>query len=442
MKHRSLFVLPILLLAACESSRTLRQTVLGATPHERYVASLRGAELHETALGSSWIEAGEQALYLANTAILPFHEVGFIGADEPAAAAYRFTVLRGQRLHVTLDAAVEEPTRLFVDLFAVPLDTNERARHVAAAEEGALTLEFEPRRDSELVLRIQPELLRTVRFGVHVRTAATLAFPVQGLDARAVGSRFGAARDGGLRMHHGVDIFAPRGTPVLAASDGLVRHVGTNRLGGNVVWLSDSDRGVSHYYAHLDTQLVQAGMRVRAGDTLGLVGNTGNARTTRPHLHFGLYVGRGGPVDPWPFLYEPRTAPPRLAADTALLGGWSRSSAAQPLNLRDAPGEGGRVMARLVRHTPLRVLGASGSWFRVKLPDGSSGYVAAGLTEPVQQPIGRQRFAAGASLLDRPEEGAVPMDTVRAGDSLPVLGRFAGYLMVDAGEGRTGWVAD
>lgn len=442
MKRRSLVFLPLLLLAGCESARTLRQTVLGATPHERYAASLRDAGLHETALGRRWIEAGEQALHQSNIAVLPFHEVRFVGADEPTAVAYRFTVLRGQRVHVTVDAVVDEPTRVFLDLFEPPRGTNERARHVAAAEEGALAVEYEPRSDTELVLRIQPELLRTIRFGVEVRAAPTLAFPVQGLDTRAVGSRFGAPRDGGIRAHHGVDIFAPRGTPVLAASDGFVRRAGTNRLGGNVVWLSDSERGVSHYYAHLDTQLVQAGMHVRAGDTLGLVGNTGNARTTRPHLHFGLYAGRGGPVDPWPFLYQSSTAPPRLTADTARLGGWSRSSSAQTLNLRDAPNQGASVTARLARHTPLRVLGASGSWFRVALPDGSTGYVAAALTERAHQAIGRQQFAAGASLLDRPAEGAVPMDTVRAGDSLPVLGRFAGYLMVDTGEGRTGWVAD
>ncbi len=444
MKQKVLLLLPLVLLAACESARTLRQTVLGATPHERYAASLREAGLHETALGRRWVDAGEQALSWPTPAVLPFHEVTFVSAVEPSAVAYRFHALRGQRVHVIVDANFDEPARVFIDLFEAPLprDTNQRGSHVAAAEEGMLTLEYEPRRDTELLLRIHPELLRTVRVGVEVRTAPTLAFPVDGRDTRAVGSRFGVPRDGGSRVHHGVDIFAPHGTPVVAAGDGVVRRVGTNRLGGNVVWLSDYDRGVSHYYAHLDTQLVEAGMRVRVGDTLGLVGNTGNARTTRPHLHFGLYAGRGGPVDPWPFLYESPAAPARVTADTARLGGWSRSSAAESLNLRDAPGERGRVTARLARHTPLRVLGASGSWFRVELPDGSGGYVAAALTEGVQRPIGRQRFAAGASLLDRPGVGAVAMDTVRAGDSLPVLGRFAGYVMVEAGEGRTAWIAD
>lgn len=84
------------------------------------------------------------------------------------------------------------------------------------------------------------------------------------------------------------------------AASGGVAVPGTNRLGGNVVWLRDPARGLTHYYAHLDTVLVASGQRVRRGDTLGTVGNTGNARATPPHLHFGLYDG--GALDPEPFL--------------------------------------------------------------------------------------------------------------------------------------------
>ena len=77
---------------------------------------------------------------------------------------------------------------------------------------------------------------------------------------------------------------------------------GTNRLGGNVVWIFDPSRGQSHYYAHLEKQAVSTGERVKAGDVVGYVGNTGNARTTPPHLHFGIYSRGEGPVDPLPFV--------------------------------------------------------------------------------------------------------------------------------------------
>jgi murein DD-endopeptidase MepM/ murein hydrolase activator NlpD len=119
---------------------------------------------------------------------------------------------------------------------------------------------------------------------------------------KAVRSYFRDPRDAGRREHHGVDIFAPRDTPVVAAASGFVSSVGTNRLGGNVVWLWDPDRKQSHYYAHLSSQAVRIGQRVDAGDVVGYVGNTGNARTTPPHLHFGIYAFREGPIDPLPFV--------------------------------------------------------------------------------------------------------------------------------------------
>jgi murein DD-endopeptidase MepM/ murein hydrolase activator NlpD len=80
--------------------------------------------------------------------------------------------------------------------------------------------------------------------------------------------------------------------------------VTTNRLGGNVVWVWDAERGQALYYAHLDRQDVSAGSRVHAGDVLGRVGNTGNARTTPPHLHFGIYRPIEGAIDPLPFICD------------------------------------------------------------------------------------------------------------------------------------------
>ena len=136
---------------------------------------------------------------------------------------------------------------------------------------------------------------------------------------------FGAERDAGARQHHGVDIFAPRGTPVLAATRGVVRSIAPNNLGGNVVWLSDSDRGQTLYYAHLDRHNVTAGQHVEIGDTLGFVGNTGNARTTPPHLHFGVYRRGEGPLDPYPFIYRSAAVPAKITADTSELGQLARS---------------------------------------------------------------------------------------------------------------------
>src|SRR5690606_16891056 len=134
---------------------------------------------------------------------------------------------------------------------------------------------------------------------------------------------------GGRRRHDGVDIFAPRGTPVLAAADGVVRDVRVSAVGGKVIWLEAADDDVAYYYAHLDAQLVGVGARVRAGEVIGRVGNTGNARRASPHLHFGVYRrGRRVPTDPTPLL---RAASPAasagaepIAGDVGALGGSAR----------------------------------------------------------------------------------------------------------------------
>ena len=88
---------------------------------------------------------------------------------------------------------------------------------------------------------------------------------------------WGNARSGG-RRHQGIDIFAPKETPVLSTTRGIVMRVGTNSLGGQVVWILGP--GLErHYYAHLNRYGVfRAGDRIEAGDVIGYAGSTGNAR--------------------------------------------------------------------------------------------------------------------------------------------------------------------
>ena len=103
-------------------------------------------------------------------------------------------------------------------------------------------------------------------------------------------------------MHKGVDIFADRGTPVLSATEGIVTRVGTNGLGGQVINVLGPGRQ-THYYAHLDRYGgFKTGDVVYAGNIIGYVGNTGNARDTPPHLHYGVYDSVRGAINPWPML--------------------------------------------------------------------------------------------------------------------------------------------
>jgi hypothetical protein len=133
-------------------------------------------------------------------------------------------------------------------------------------------------------------------------------FPVTG-DA-FFGDTYGGVRSdvpGG--WHHGDDIFSPLGQPVVAVADGKVYEVGWNRVGGWRLWLRDS-QGNRFYYAHLSgyTKYGRTGTRVKAGQQIAFIGNTGDAFTTPHHLHFEihpaglLYLHYAGAVDPTTYL--------------------------------------------------------------------------------------------------------------------------------------------
>ena len=371
----------LVVLGACEQAEKLQDRFRDLTPHETYQAVLVDAGLAETALGRDWTRAGASALDEPTTISLPFQETGHITPERPSAVGYRVTIPRGRKLTFEVSLDSEEGTRLFIDLFRVPDDEGDPFRPVFSSDSVSRTFAHEPWRGGDFILRVQPELLRGGNYHVTLREESQLGFPVEGRGMGSIQSVFGAERDGGRRQHHGVDIFAPRGTPVLSASDGRVSRVRETRLGGKVVWVRVPAHEASLYYAHLDSQHVSNGQVVERGDTVGFVGNSGNARATPPHLHFGLY--RRGPVDPYPFLNPLRRELPELTADLALLG-----VRVHPVNdgirLRAAPGRSGEIVRELDPRTRLRVLGASGDWFRVRLPDGSDGFVAARLMEQVE----------------------------------------------------------
>ncbi|MGE5927629.1 MAG: M23 family metallopeptidase [Gemmatimonadota bacterium] len=417
--------------AACLGD--IRDAIQHATPREQYEASLDAAGLGGSAAVRDWKAA---ALYARDSALVlpaPFNESGYFAPERAEARGYRVPVRRGQALTARFTVRGARAARLFVDLYEVPEAGSTAFGHLESADSGMAELEHEVRRDGVVVLVIQPELLSGGRYEVAVTLEPTLGFPVSGHDAGAIRSRFGADRDAGRRRHEGVDIFAPRGTPVLAAAGGLATWVGTNELGGNVVMVRDRGRGEGHYYAHLDTQLVAEGTSVTAGDTLGLVGNTGNARTTPPHLHFGIYARGRGAVDPTPYLVAPDSSAGPPSADPELLGTWMRLSARA--DLAAAPGaEGGRL---LDAGTVMRAVAATGAWFRVELPDRSTGFIRTSRLVPAE-PLGSA--AAGAEVLERPDTFAIPVDTISESARAEVLGRFLAFDFVRLADGTPGWV--
>lgn len=306
MYRCSMLLVLTLAVSACQERPSFLKT---STPHEAYAESLRQAGLHETALGRDWLAAGDAALRDAKPATLPLEMSSDFSAAEAQAFGYRLSLKRGRVLRLEVTAKGDRPALVFIDLFRASTSPGEPPDHLESAERGALVIEREIDRDGDYLVRIQPELLRGGTLEITQRTTAALGFPVAGRSSTAVQSFFRDPRDGGTREHHGVDIFAPRDTPVLAASGGVVSSVATTRLGGHVVWIWDAGRRQSHYYAHLSKQAVRVGEVVEAGEVIGYVGNTGNARSTPPHLHFGIYAMGDGPIDPLPFVLGAQAPP-------------------------------------------------------------------------------------------------------------------------------------
>jgi murein DD-endopeptidase MepM/ murein hydrolase activator NlpD len=170
-------------------------------------------------------------------------------------------------------------------------------------------------------------------------TVGGYVFPVYG--PSSFSDDFGAPRADTM-WHHGNDIFAPRGAPILAVADGTLLLVGWNTVGGNRFWLRDM-QGNEFYYAHLSAYapLARDGAHVHAGDVIGFVGNTGDAEGTPTHLHFEvhpvdlLWKGYDGVVDPYPYLLAWRKQ-----TDLAIsVSGWTPPSGqakAPPAVLLDA----------------------------------------------------------------------------------------------------------
>ena len=137
-----------------------------------------------------------------------------------------------------------------------------------------------------------------------MRLDSRLPVPVKGISRNQLRDTWGSARSHG-RSHEGIDIMAERGTKVYSATEGLVADLRNNNLGGKVIWILGPS-GSWHYYAHLDGHKrgINVGDYVHKGDLIGYVGNTGNARHTAPHLHYGIYLnGKGrGAVNPYSYL--------------------------------------------------------------------------------------------------------------------------------------------
>jgi len=369
------------------------------SPSERYAEGLEEAGLSQSVMGRAWLNAGQAALADPIEVRSPLREIGYFTAETPRAVGYRLDLTRGRTLDVDVQFESREPARLFVDLFEI---RDGRPKLVASRPGDSTSFRHEVRRDGIYLLRLQPELLGGGRYSVVQRTVSSIVFPVPGLDTIAIKSRFGVEREGGKRSHEGVDIFAKRLTPVVAVRDGIAQQ-STNRLGGNVVWLYDYKAFRRYYYAHLDFWAFKGVRIVSQGDTLGFVGNTGNAVTTPTHLHFGIY--EVGAVNPFPFLAPDDAEPRPIVAPERLLASWVRITAARG-NLRAGPAADAPSRDTLFRGELARVEAITSNMLRIRLPDGKAGYVSVSRVRPAEVRLAANGFGKAPAVPQNRSGGA------------------------------------
>lgn len=418
-KYFFLIALLSLLLASCRNQLP-GGLFKSQTPHQRYAEQLRKAGLGESSLFTQWDRAASESLKAPLDIDIPFREQAYFAADRPAAAAYGFEVRNGYLLRINLDVQAVDSTGIFIDLFEIQADSSEQPQHLHSADTGSTYLEYLVKEDSRYLLRVQPELLAEVSYEVNILADASLDNPVAA--SMSIGSFFGDGRDAGERKHEGVDIFGKRHTPVIAAADGRISRVGDNRLGGKVVWLRPDGRNLSLYYAHLDSQLVQSGQVVKTGDTLGLMGNTGNAISTPPHLHFGIYTS-GGAVDPLPFLRPGKSEVPAIRSDTRTIGDTMRVNSPNRI---------------VPLHSPVLIEAALLNGYRVMLPNGRRAYVERKDVSPVNRALRSYRADANQTVYAAPDLRSARMSQLPAGESRSVLGVFGEFLLVDGV--KKGWI--
>ncbi len=354
------FYFSILMLVSCNSG--VKGIFTKKNAREKYEDQVE--KLHPAEAGS-WKNAAALALANPLTVPLPYVESGSLYGDSADVSSFRFSVKGGQKVQVKLERT-GIPFTAYTELWQIMPGGTPQLLSLADTTIG--NIEHPSLQPGEYIVRMQPQLKSSGTYKLSLLLAPILGNPIYPGVKNNIGSIWGDSRDAGARNHEGIDIFAKKGSYVVAVSDGVVRRIGDGGIGGKVVWLSPNDLNISVYYAHLDTQLVQSGQRVREGDILGTVGNTGNARFTPAHLHFGVYTGYGA-VDPLAFVQEVKGVKEPAVSDK--LNQWYK--AGNSTKVFPSPEKKNALV--LNDATSLKTQSYSGGFYRVIFQNGIRGFV-------------------------------------------------------------------
>jgi murein DD-endopeptidase MepM/ murein hydrolase activator NlpD len=395
------------------------------TPHEQYEEVLDDKDLDKTPAGRQWLAVSRNVLQYAVDAAIPFRQTGYFPAGRAHALGIQFRAKKGERLLFQVKKGGKEQIFLYTDLFRKNGDDHE---HLHAAEKNTNEFGYEINETGTYVLRVQPELFQSGGYELTITSGPSIGFPVSGSKAR-IGSFWGADRDGGRRSHEGIDIFAPKRTPAVAAADGHITSVREGGIGGKTVWLRPSGADYTLYYAHLDEQLVTTGQQVKKGETVGLVGNTGNAKNTPSHLHFGIYTHRG-PVDPLPFV-NPVVKKPAAVPKKEIY---------EPLRLvKTYKSNAGSVNAKA--NSMVTPLAVTAQGYISELPDGRLIDVPFAAVQSLKKPLKKSSINSNAPVYEHPQKEQRSYSVLKPGTSVSVLAYHEEYVYIKTGSVE-GWIEE
>lgn len=379
MKNKNLIysisVLLLLVVAVgCSGITKVTDAITNPSARQVYARELKDRE----PLYNSWNATYQSAIPDSLAVDLPYGEKGMFNAVEDQVYSYNVQLVEGE----VLVAGVEKDSvnqRVFIDVFQKS-DTGYQKVESAAVNASAIV--FGAKTGGVYKVVIQPEMAADSNFFISLTKKPLYnVFPVAGKGNAAIGSFWGMERDGGKRSHEGIDIFAKKGTPVVAVTNGMVSYTGEKGIGGKQVWLRDQDFGSSLYYAHLDSIKTISGARVSVGDTLGFVGNTGNAKFTPSHLHFGIYRNYGA-VNPLPFVFT--TAKITQKDYTKSFKGENLKIKTSTANLRLMPDNKAVKLGELKANDIVQLLGESKEWLHIKTSMGISAFMHKSLVNPIK----------------------------------------------------------
>lgn len=363
------------LLGSCSNFNKATDLITNPSAKEQYQRDFNISD----ELYGLWEQQVDLAFKDSLQVTLPYYETGKFSPRSFPVYSYEIALNAGE----VLDFQVETDTLknlVFLDLYRLEGDSIRSFKKIESSKFRDKGLSTEVDLSGIYKLVVQPEIEANTPFVFKIKKSPVYTFPVSGGTNSTIQSFWGAIRDGGKRSHEGIDIFAPRGTPVVAATDGRITSSGEKGLGGKQVWLRDARRGQSLYYAHLDSIAPLGNRKVKAGDTIGFVGNTGNAKTTPPHLHFGIY--KRGAVNPLFHVFqiedlEIDSEPDEPEISSLLVKG-------QVANLRNLPTtKNSEVIGKLKNQDTLHFLGKTREWFHVRTTGDQAAFIHESLVAPI-----------------------------------------------------------